>query len=1335
MNELVIPPSSNWYETSIIACAKDNTLVYGARNDIVVVKPTEQSKPSEVRIITKAHSNKVISVNVNKNWGEPFKHAVTVSEDKIIKLWDVETLTKKLSHKEHIIHERVVGANFGGEDRVISVSENGKIVVWNILLNEFQKLDIFGSKDVITCISTCPHAGWLTAFGMKNGLVAVCDLRKNGKVLYKLRGHDKSVLSLAWCPAPVNIFPSSPRNTVGEKKPPSLSITQDIDQICEQISVKLEITTPENEVTKKKKENPWINLKHADDDEVPADFADRGREKPIKYEDEEDDFLKECLMVKKQILGEVITDIKKEVDVEERKPEEIKKISEEIEEASQEHTNDDIKPKDMEIKEEGEGTEEASKKPSEEIKETIKDEKNVQQTQEDTNEDVKCKNMEIKKECKYTEEASKETTEEIKETMKVDQEDDKTIKQSQEDTNEDVKCKDMETKEECEGTEEASKETSEEIKETIKDVKNVQQTQEDTNEDVKFKDMETIEENKEVEKKTVKETNEEAGRVIHIEEIEEEPRKEFLLASSARESNIYIWRAGTDGRMQTFVTVPNKQNYRRSGKNANDKIWISLCWPTATTLLSSSKSGELLEWSLPKKKDKDKHYKLVHKDHNTMLFSIAAPFVLLDKTNWKSKLVTNAWTVGLDRNILNTSLTPKRTTLSCLPTFGGPIHCISASPVDPNRVAFGSGEGIIKVWDMSKPHTKHVTMAHFYHKIQAKVTSMAWHPDKELMLAYATHEGRIGIFDSSNCSKTPTLFKHYFKGQIHRIEFGPLKKNSLGIFAVAEGKLVVFDVKNPDRDPVEVETPDDTFVYMFAWKPDLSKLVVSTKAQTLLEYDRHLKLTTTHYLRLKFDQILWHPDAVNNNDDASKYSNCFAATLNSKEFVVYDTDKSDGDKNNEAKIFKGFEENVNAVSWSPFNGNHIVSVGEDGVAQVWDVGTKTILATHVHEGFEPILSAIWSPVNEDCIIIGGKNYVTSVWKISENPPRDENDLSKERKAVLAAIQTESGDLLPKTAKLFDEIEKAKPNKPLKKSLLPAFYNAKDSESHIDDLKKLFAWSKEKSESCSVGKSGELDSKVGSLQNDILKIYGTSEDMADILNTNLLLNRQKGKYNNGNIVALMKGDMKGTVLSAIEEKRVNPWIISVSPMISTEVWLKSCATYVEQLKELHEADPLEITTYLLAQHKVSEAVDILCEHVMFREALALAKCRLIGDVKTVEKINEKWAANAVSTGQFELAAQCYIFLNQYEKAAMILYRRTDQKTLEFAAELAKKSGNTEMHDEITKRLNIFNPVGEPSNLNPDAEVFVYSRENSDDSAHEILMDEDLVVVDENDVIGG
>lgn len=72
----------------------------------------------------------------------------------------------------------MIGATFAGDERIISVSEDGTIVIWNLPLNETNNIkELLGPKVSVTCISTCPHASWLTAFGLKNGLVIVTDLR------------------------------------------------------------------------------------------------------------------------------------------------------------------------------------------------------------------------------------------------------------------------------------------------------------------------------------------------------------------------------------------------------------------------------------------------------------------------------------------------------------------------------------------------------------------------------------------------------------------------------------------------------------------------------------------------------------------------------------------------------------------------------------------------------------------------------------------------------------------------------------------------------------------------------------------------------------------------------------------------------------------------------------------------------------------------------------------------------------------------------------------------------------------------------------------------------
>lgn len=62
MNNLIIPPSPNWYESRILACTADNTIVYGAKSEIAVVKPQSYDKPADIKIIPHAHYDRFVFI-------------------------------------------------------------------------------------------------------------------------------------------------------------------------------------------------------------------------------------------------------------------------------------------------------------------------------------------------------------------------------------------------------------------------------------------------------------------------------------------------------------------------------------------------------------------------------------------------------------------------------------------------------------------------------------------------------------------------------------------------------------------------------------------------------------------------------------------------------------------------------------------------------------------------------------------------------------------------------------------------------------------------------------------------------------------------------------------------------------------------------------------------------------------------------------------------------------------------------------------------------------------------------------------------------------------------
>lgn len=85
------------------------------------------------------------------------------------------------------------------------------------------------------------------------------------------------------------------------------------------------------------------------------------------------------------------------------------------------------------------------------------------------------------------------------------------------------------------------------------------------------------------------------------------------------------------------------------------------------------------------------HPSLIHNDHTTHLFCIAAPIDYnksqagKEEENWREGNDLTVWTMGQDRHILNTKLGASREVIISYPTIGAPIQCMVTSPLDPNR--------------------------------------------------------------------------------------------------------------------------------------------------------------------------------------------------------------------------------------------------------------------------------------------------------------------------------------------------------------------------------------------------------------------------------------------------------------------------------------------------------------------------------------------------------------------------------------------------------------------------------------------------------------------------
>ncbi|XP_017772200.1 PREDICTED: gem-associated protein 5 [Nicrophorus vespilloides] len=1147
MNNLLIPPSPNWYEPNIMACTKDNTVCYASMDNLIIIKNKQNiNEPAKIKIISHAHIERIFAVTANPNWADPDKLILSSGSDKLVKLWDGDTYKRVAKLNTHTTTDaKLVGATFAGKDKVVSVSEDGFITIWRFRSNEKNVLkNMFGSKVHVTAISSCPHAPWLAAFGFKSGMIVIADMRKEGTVKYKLRGHDRAILSLSWCPAPLNFFPKT--------KPRSIKVAADkVEEKVDNVKVdKDPVAEPkpctstddlksaektERTFYKPKKNNPWVNLKHADDDEIEP-------EEVPEVTKESGDFLADCLALQQKIISTKDTEIEESEEAEEEKKE----------------TNKERK--------------------------IIKAKKTLPQKEFDN--DIKTDEDKLQK----------------RENFKSD--------------------------------------------------------------DQKLKD------------KHIETDEDKLSHMIENVDINEEYTKEFLLASSARGGPIFIWRAGTDGRMQLKLATNAKkqQNYRRYS-NQNDKNFVTLNWIAPKILLSSGITGELYKWDLMG----DGLPKVVHNNHPQQLFCIAAPVQIYNEVETTNEL--GAWTTGIDRMLFYTNINHKQDTIKCYPTLGNSVLAMSLSPLDPNRLALTLADGTIRIWDLSKPHIQYIDMIQIKFKNNVKIMSLAWHPTQDSILAFGTEEGRVAFINTINLTKPPTLLPRYFRQPIQCLEFGP-HNGDMGLYVCSEGKVGIYETEKPLNDPnlLEFTSIANAYVTQFAWKPDYSLLAIGLKSGVIMIYTAELKFIRSIYYHQKaIETFAWHPQATMEDEETSPNATWLASTTTTDTNVVIykldDVTKDDFDvsKSIVAEL-SGHLKFVRKIFWSPHENGRLCTVSDDGTARIWNANSPNSTSVFMNVNAESINAGVWSPLDKKYIISSGKESSIIIWNIDEHGPKSIEEIHiqrNKRKILIQNIVNQTRNANPKSKEIVCIDDKKKVTRDVAISLVSK--SQRDIDDILKDCRNLIA---------------HRENPDSNEKSSVLKLFGTPENLSELLHEQMNENLAKHKYTGFVNVALYNGNIGDAIKEAMQKDQLNPWLISLAPMVSPKLWQDACLAYAQKLSDSAKADPLEAASYFLACHEIEKAIDVMCVGGFYREALVLAKSRMPTNTKLADDIMGKWSTFCLYNGRFDVAAQIFVAMDKYEEAAKMLYKRSDVQSLEFAAELAEKSENNDLLASITFRLNSF-----------------------------------------------
>ena len=238
--------------------------------------------------------------------------------------------------------------------------------------------------------------------------------------------------------------------------------------------------------------------------------------------------------------------------------------------------------------------------------------------------------------------------------------------------------------------------------------------------------------------------------------------RDLLLASGGKDKSIFFWKAGGDGRYQSQITLPP---YPMSSQGHRSKLgggsfnWTTVCWAEPKLFLMSSSFGELLSWDLKVNSKNKPTYHQIHDCHKRGLFSIATYIQIEDmnEQNWREKqaLVFSVysfllqrllhfilfnfednysksnyrrkiWTVGQDRKVISCEVLEDSIKIGDqITTQGGFVYCLAACPLDMSQIAFGAGDAMLRIWNLSEPHEVSFHITTVWQKVMGKVRAVS----------------------------------------------------------------------------------------------------------------------------------------------------------------------------------------------------------------------------------------------------------------------------------------------------------------------------------------------------------------------------------------------------------------------------------------------------------------------------------------------------------------------------------------------------------------------------------------------------------------------------------
>jgi WD repeat and SOF domain-containing protein 1 len=288
------------------------------------------------------------------------------------------------------------------------------------------------------------------------------------------------------------------------------------------------------------------------------------------------------------------------------------------------------------------------------------------------------------------------------------------------------------------------------------------------------------------------------------------------------------------------------------------------------------------------------------------------------------------------------------------------VYSMSVDPVSLERLASGSGDGVVKIWDLPSRHEVWQTRAH-----DNIVKDLCWAPERRLISCAV--DRTIKVWDPYGSEKEgPPLATYLGQSAFTSVS----RHRDLPSFAASSSSIYIYDLSRGSSAPTQTlswPTSTDTINAVAFNQTETSILGSVALDRAVVLYDlRTSSPLSKVVLRLASNAISWNPMEAFN----------FAVANEDHNVYMFDMRKLDRALN----VFKDHVAAVMDVAFSP-TGEELVSASYDRTIRLWNRDRGHSRDIYHTKRMQRVFSAKFTPDNQ-YVLSGSDDGNIRLWRVN-----------------------------------------------------------------------------------------------------------------------------------------------------------------------------------------------------------------------------------------------------------------------------------------------------------------------------------------------------------------